>query len=177
MKDVLNIIRRYRTGVYEEAARNLKIKFFQAALRDHKHPDKEIALDGESRAIDAYARTEILWNDLRAKTKQLNLRTPTIDTDFQLVFFPYKKKFLGIAYTEHDEWYESWCKMPGVREYAYWNNTDKPCDISNNEWSARGRAWDKVLGYGDIPSMCGFTIDIHSPYGPAPIRKQDLVKM
>ena len=31
-----------------------------------------------------------------------------------------------------------------VEEYSYWNNTDRPKDISEEEWEKRGRLWDYI---------------------------------
>jgi hypothetical protein len=35
--------------------------------------------------------------------------------------------------------------LPGWCEYyGYWNNTDRPDDVSLRDWNARGRTWNKV---------------------------------
>ena len=39
--------------------------------------------------------------------------------------------------------------QPYVRDYSYWNNTDKPDDIPDDEWSERGDTWGKINLYGD----------------------------
>lgn len=41
--------------------------------------------------------------------------------------------------------------IEGVEEYAYWNNTDKPEDLSEAEWEERELAWDLLLpGAGSL---------------------------
>lgn len=38
---------------------------------------------------------------------------------------------------------------PWIEDYAYWNNTDEPKDVSWRAWRARGRKWNKLcLGEG-----------------------------
>ncbi len=32
--------------------------------------------------------------------------------------------------------------IEGVEEFGYWNNTDKPEEISQEDWDARGQFWD-----------------------------------
>jgi hypothetical protein len=37
---------------------------------------------------------------------------------------------------------------PRVVDFAYWNNTDRPRNISAREWEARGRVWDALDANG-----------------------------
>lgn len=34
---------------------------------------------------------------------------------------------------------------PRLRDFAYWNNTDKPDDVSERSWAERRRTWDRLL--------------------------------
>jgi len=36
--------------------------------------------------------------------------------------------------------------IPELEDYAYWNNTDQPDHISDEDWASRGRAWDLSQG-------------------------------
>lgn len=108
-----------------------------------------------------------LWLDARKEfIEKKGRRVPALDTDFSVTLIPVDGAVLGIAYTEHQNWFEAWCKHPGVQDYAYWNNTDKPDDISDEEWEARSNAWEIMSS--DPVSMQGFTIDLVSPQGPFP---------
>ena len=40
--------------------------------------------------------------------------------------------------------YTDTIKSFGWEDYSYWNNTDKPKDISNREWNHRLKVWDKL---------------------------------
>lgn len=106
------------------------------------------------------------WLDLRSQTINKGIRAPELDTDFQLTLFPDKDRFLGIAFTEHEHWFRHWLLQPSVREYRYWNNTDRPSGISQKEWDRRAQVWDRVLGR-DAPSTRGFTITLHEIDGPS----------
>ena len=33
---------------------------------------------------------------------------------------------------------------PWTEDYSYWNNTDRPDDVTARQWSARGRMWNRV---------------------------------
>jgi hypothetical protein len=42
---------------------------------------------------------------------------------------------------------------PGLREYGYWNNTDKPPKISAREWNRRRKVWDTIWPDGDTGTI------------------------
>jgi hypothetical protein len=86
------------------------------------------------------------WMDIRRETVEKGIRAPHVDTQFQLVFFPDGKRFLGIAFTEHERWFRQWLRQPLVQEYGYWDNTDKPKNVSQLDWDTRGCDWDRVAG-------------------------------
>lgn len=108
----------------------------------------------------------MLWQKLRTKAAEKGLRAPAFNTDFELVFFPHEQRFLGIAFTEHVHWHDEWLKQPGVSEYCYWTNTDRPEHVSAQEWAIRGAHWSQVLPAGVPPAMAGFSIQVADPIGP-----------
>lgn len=107
------------------------------------------------------------WRELRSKTVDQGIRLPLVDTEFSLTFFPDAGRFLGIAFTEHDAWFERWLAQPAVSEYRYWNNTDPPEGISDTEWTVRAKDWNRLVGTQQV-CMAGFSIDVVSPQGPFP---------
>ena len=46
-----------------------------------------------------------------------------------------------------------------MKEYGYWNNTDKPDEISSKDWNKRRVNWDKALPTG-VPIMDGISIKL-----------------
>lgn len=34
---------------------------------------------------------------------------------------------------------------PGAEDYAYWNNVDRPDDVTDRAWDARGKTWNRVV--------------------------------
>lgn len=112
--------------------------------------------------INAYNK----WLHLRDIVKQKSTRLDPVDTDFEIVFFPHENHFLGIAYTNNTLWFEKWMSLDLVEDYSYWNNTDKPKELTDEQWNQRAENWDKVLGY-NIPAMVGFSICVADPNGPS----------
>lgn len=51
------------------------------------------------------------------------------------------------AYPYGESWTRERIQFPKwVEEYGYWNNTDKPGNLSDRQWDARRRNWDRALG-------------------------------
>jgi hypothetical protein len=59
-------------------------------------------------------------------------RTPLCDPTFAMSFLPHPdSRILGISHCEQDDWKERWLARPFVRDYAYWNNTDRPDGLTH----------------------------------------------
>lgn len=108
------------------------------------------------------------WMRCQKQIKTTGQRMPCCDTEFRVTIFPpHESSTFGIAYTEHEEWFDTWCTQPTVSEYGYWNNSDHPEHVTETEWEYRRKTWDRVVG-NNPPAMCGFTIDVSDPNGPRP---------
>lgn len=121
----------------------------------------------QARAMkDAYLKIDSSsgWHKRRAEIKRTGQRDPAVDTQFQIVFIPHRESPLdycyGIVYCEHARWYQRWLRVPGVCDFSYWNNTDKPDRISSYAWSERARIWNEVLPGRAVPAVRGFAIDV-----------------
>lgn len=100
----------------------------------------------------------------QAAARKSDTRDPAYDFDFSLTFIPCGRKILTLCYSEQFE--HLWKAFPGVEEYGYWNNTDKPETVSNVAWRRRAKDWDAAVG-DDAPCMRGFTIEAWGKYnGP-----------
>ncbi|MEX3984122.1 hypothetical protein AB4Y45_34780 [Paraburkholderia sp. EG287A] len=109
----------------------------------------------------------MLWQKLRDKfVREKKRRMPAVDTDFSVTLIPTDGAVLGIVYTVHQPWYDAWCQHAGVQSYYYIGSGDQPEEISDEEWSARAKAWS-ALNYDPV-CMQGFSIDLVDPEGPLP---------
>lgn len=48
-------------------------------------------------------------------------------------------------------------------EYSYWNNTDRPDELSEEEWADRSATWDRLVGYKS-PKVSGLMMTVMEPY-------------
>lgn len=106
------------------------------------------------------------WRDLREQSRKDGTREPDVDTDFSISLIPAEGGVQGIVFTEHHDWYTAWCAQPGVEEFSYWDNTDRPTGMDMSHWQARKQAWQVLTG--EPVAMQAFSIDLVSPNGPRP---------
>jgi hypothetical protein len=157
-QEALQIVNSFRPWV-EKQAEDLLNKFIENSQAAYKGEEKN-PTDIKIACFD-------LWQDMRRKViREKGFKVPHIDTDFNVVLIPTNGFVLGIVYTSHNDWYNAWCNHPGVEEYSYWNNTDEPEGMSEEEWNKREEDW-KVLDYTPV-AMQGFSIDLVDPNGPFP---------
>lgn len=78
-----------------------------------------------------------------------------VDFDFSLSFFPGARKTLLIPITRNSLFTGIFANMNEVFEYGYWDNSDRPDNVTNREWRKRKKDWDSVLPGAGILSECG----------------------
>lgn len=103
-----------------------------------------------------------------AKTSEL--RGKGIPLECSVVFLPQDNRILTVFYAEKDGFHSAWRSLPEVKEYGYWNNTDQPDNVTDEEWAERRQSWDSVLLQNKssewIPSMNGLVADLVDPMLP-----------
>jgi len=95
----------------------------------------------------------------RSETKKTVRRNPDYNYECTLVFIPIRDKILCLLYTEQAEFKTVWENTDGIHEYSYWNNMDKPRDLTEKEWEKRRKDWDEGLGKIGVPALRGFTVE------------------
>lgn len=78
-------------------------------------------------------------------------RFPLWDFSFEVTYFPVviedKRLNLGLMYCEHQEMKDVLAEHLEATYYGYWNNTDRPDELTEEEWKLREKHWDYVLPY------------------------------
>lgn len=49
---------------------------------------------------------------------------------------------------------EEWEATAGVEPWPYWDNVDRPDDVTDTEWEHRRDTWDRVIGWDVIQDRC-----------------------
>jgi hypothetical protein len=102
--------------------------------------------------------------DLSSRAKDI-AKTKTRDPDADVSCEACVRRYgLALLYTENEEMRKAWESLefegePVVKPWPYWNNTDKPDDLTDEEWDRRGKDCDEALGgHGCLaPAECGLS--------------------
>lgn len=81
----------------------------------------------------------------------------------------HRRRWYGMVFSPLDRvecvWFDEFCG-PGkhASEYRYWNNTDRPDDVADAEWTRRGKVWDAVLSESWVPADAGYSFRVVEPH-------------
>ncbi len=138
------------SSVYIYDKRNLiKVGYYEL-------PKGEIEYKGP---YSAFFRAYYHISDRFNKVQHSMTRDVDYDLSCNVTVIPTKTKILALIYAEQKEYHEVFESFKNVYKYPYWDNTDRPNDMTQKEWNARGREWDNALKPNDIPAMSGFGIE------------------
>lgn len=156
-----HLVSEFRAEVKPLAKRYLLAAFIKDAVTefDRRHVGLNSQNPDKSPCSHAWSAMLEAQGDLKD-----GRRHPQYDASCSLALLPHPDgRILGIMYTENDPWLELWAAKPGISEYNYWDNTDRPDDLTAEEWRTRREDWGAVLlnHPGAVPARCGFTADIH----------------
>lgn len=83
-----------------------------------------------------------------------------LSLSFRLAVLPAYRKTLAVPFTENQALSQAFLNHPAVSEYGYWDNTDRPEDLSRKQWDARKRAWNQALPGIGVPREHGLVLTI-----------------
>lgn len=85
---------------------------------------------------------------------------PLLQTSVRLGCDPVSKRTL-LLFGGSSTIREAFVTLPDVEEYGYWNDADRPKDISANRWATRKKAWHRMLPGAGVPGelMASWSVD------------------
>ena len=90
----------------------------------------------------AFARFQTVINEAKRASAQAE-RDPAYNLDCGVNIWFHDHDAYGIPIGEG--WLTGKLRLPWwVKNYSYWNNTDRPRGVTQGDWDARGKRWDKV---------------------------------
>ena len=104
---------------------------------------------------------EIIIKNRIKNIKLKNERDPAVDFECNISLIPSGNDTLGTIFTECSEMTEHILKLEEIEEYNYWDNTDKPENISEKIWEKRYSKWKEATNF-KAPSESGLTAEITS---------------
>lgn len=97
--------------------------------------------------------------DRQREAKKSGLRDHEVDTEASAVILPANGKVLVMVFAEHASMRDIITR--GLIPHQYWDSTDKPDDVSEEEWEKRRQDWETALGADPLwrPAACGPVIE------------------
>lgn len=107
-----------------------------------------------------------IWSDMITEcieSNKNNTRHPSTDYSFSVCLHPINEtSTLGVYFTEHTKLSDLITEKSWFKDYAYWNNTDKPDEISEKEWEVRKETWNNYCRYGLTFANSMYTFELVS---------------
>lgn len=162
------IIREIRENIeqtFEQLNRKLTIEYFNEeyartilkphsqALETYKNPDDKEEDHGlYFNALQRFKKeeSEFFKNKLLCK---VHLFEPVIGANSE-------KAPAYVINNNEPEYLNNLLKLPYIKEYGYWNNTDKPDELTEEEWDERRSDWNEVLDRNFFFTGSGISIDL-----------------
>lgn len=104
-------------------------------------------------------------------------RNPGFDFSCELTMFPDGDETLAIVVTEQQEFLDTWLSMPGVEAYPYYNNTDRPDYLTQEQWDARGDRWMRFFDGGAFFPANAMTVKCVDERLPPSMDKEVLAEL
>lgn len=116
-------------------------------------PASEESVDGKVSAKTTMPLSEAL-REVTAAAKSIRTtgqRNPDLDFQCEVTFLADPNHdpahiLYVLLFTERDDYTRAFEAMPQVSEYAYWNHSDRPEHLTDEQWEERRITWDRVLG-------------------------------
>lgn len=118
-----------------------------------------------------YFKVSQTIEERRRKIATTRRRDPLFDFEFEITIFPIASKTLAMLFCDNrtltkiltEPLIESYPRL--IEPYPYWDNTDRPDDVTDEEWRIREDDWDRAIGI-EVPGRAGLTRTYHTLYGP-----------
>lgn len=154
-----------RTAVAACAARHIDGRTCGLVLSDDDGTDYASPNFGPHDAPISYSR-DLLRKRMKAH-RASGRRDVGFDFDAELCLIAHKGQAYLMLFAEDPEFLKLLDSLPGVEEYGYWDNVDRPDGVSAPAWARRGRNWDAAIPSG-IPGAHGLTIRLECDPFPFP---------
>lgn len=119
---------------------------------------------GEACDLDVNAIFRSVRKDVRQRIDDIKAtrhRDPEVDFEFSISLFPVQNgSTLCMPIVENRALLDLFKSMPGVEDFGYWNNTDKPDEVPVSEWNRRKKLWNEVFATFITPAAAGFTMQL-----------------
>lgn len=105
---------------------------------------KEDIIDKKQFLTNIFNETMNEYNVEYEKFLKEDYRNTLLDKSLVIRIYVYKKDIYGFVGGENDRIIDKFKEFCDVEDFSYWNNTDKPDEITQEEWDKRENIWEKL---------------------------------
>ncbi|MEH0110738.1 hypothetical protein V6N00_13590 [Tersicoccus sp. MR15.9] len=109
-------------------------------------------LRGEDRHVRPLVDTFTEWRKAQKGLDHLDRERDPNSVGLSFGRDPATGRIHALLSSDQREYTEPFEALPGVEPYPYWNDTDRPDDVTRAEWGQRREAWDRVLPGIGVPA-------------------------
>jgi len=167
---------------FQKASYNRYVRFI--AIRATEKLDHSVRSGEELAKAPIWLAIEEFKNRQK-DIKDTHHRDPAVDFEARVSLYPIaNRSTLGIFWCDWFEWRHHFQTQPFIQEYGYWDNTDKPDNLSDNDWACREADWTRACLKTNMTfNSTGLEMDLMGGYAPyirflaSETRKEDLLAM
>jgi len=90
--------------------------------------------------------------------KELTLHAATqrlfFNVEFSICVVQRENDIYGMVFTDNNLLLKTFFKYDMIEPYEYYNNSDRPDNVTEEEWKERENIWDGILGDDAVPADC-----------------------
>lgn len=120
----------------------------------------------EGAPLSPWRHATAYMNARHRAIRETGIRDEVFDLDCQVVVLadPTPSPHLyALLFTSQREYTVAWEAMPGVEPWPYWDNSDRPDSVGEDDWEDRRRVWARTRPEGVAPARLGFTKSLLGP--------------
>lgn len=78
-----------------------------------------------------------------------------------IIVFPHGRSIYALVrVSDAEELINTFTKGGIWKDFSYWNNSDRPDDVTSTQWSRRKNVWDEIFAESSIPADVGININM-----------------
>lgn len=112
------------------------------------------------------ASAYLAWEDEQAKLRETDRRHDPNRVELSFGRDPLTGRYGVLLFADEATLIAAFEAMPEVEAYGYWNNTDRPDEVTEAEWDERRAFWDRVLPGYQPPAEVMLSWSLRGTYNP-----------
>ena len=129
-------------------------RFSEGVVNERRQKDQELPKTDEARLMLGYHG----WHELMIELKDARIGDPH-QLEVCFIKDPGTGRIMALLYAG-SKMEAFWESQPEVEPWGYWNNTDQPEGVTEEEWEERRQAWERCLPNWSPPARQALTFQL-----------------